>query len=74
MAGPLDRHLDEGQVAFIPLEDLGKTGNFEVVAWPNGHGVEPSVLLHAKNGRGQGHVDSEKKVQEIVRQLKELLA
>lgn len=63
------------QIAVQGNEDPGKTGNFEVVAWPNGQGQDNdgSVALHLKNGRGDGHVNTDEKLAAIVRQIKPLL-
>ncbi|KAF0696612.1 Aste57867_12637 [Aphanomyces stellatus] len=65
---------DSSSVTFIPLEDKGTTGNFEITAWPKGRGVEPGVLVFAKRANGQGHVDSDEKYASIVSQLQALLA
>lgn len=55
------------ELSFVPVEDPGTTGNFEVTL------VETSELIHSKTQRQQGRCESAAEVQAIVDKVQSYL-
>ena len=62
-------------VFFAPLKDRGATGNFEIMAWPQGRNAATgtAVALWQKTGQSQGHVKTDEDLHVIVEKIKALL-
>jgi hypothetical protein len=55
------------KIELIPLEDRGRTGNFEVTV------VDTKQILHSKTKYGQGRAESDAEKMAILEQIEELL-
>mmetsp|Transcript_16461 Transcript_16461/g.29148 ORF Transcript_16461/g.29148 Transcript_16461/m.29148 type:complete len:88 (+) Transcript_16461:27-290(+) len=54
-------------ISFIPSEDKGATGNFEITI------VETGKLIHSKTTRGQGRCEKASEVQAVVDEIQAVL-